>query len=487
MTSAAAPRVVVVGGGVTGLAAAYHVLRLVPSARLTLLESSGRLGGCIATEESNGFLIDAGPDSFLRTKPDGISLCRELGIDGEFISTRPEARHVYIAHRGALELMPAGMVLAVPTRVGPMLKTPILSLPAKLRVLGDIGIGLGWRKSDRPIEDESIAAFLTRHFGQEATSRIGGPLLGGLYAGEIDELSIRATFPQLVELEEKHGSVILGLFAQHRKRTAPEGRAGLGELWRWLRRDPELAPSPFVSLRGGMQGLVSALAARLPPDSVHLNEPVTSLTQTGSEARWRVATERQRYDADAVVLTVPANAAARLLSKGRLRDELAQIRYVSTAAVFFALDRTRVQDPLAGSGFIVPPGEGEILAATWISSKWDGRAPEGSVLLRAFIGESRGAPNLESASDAELVAFARAGLERLMGPLGPALFERVFRYVRNRPQPSVGHKARLRRIEGELEFLPGLYVAGAAYDGVGIPDCVRQARAAAERLSQALP
>jgi len=188
-----------------------------------------------------------------------------------------------------------------------------------------------------------------------------------------------------------------------------------------------------------------------------------------------------------VVLTLPANAAARLLSKGRLRDELAQIQYASTAAVFFALDRTRVHDPLAGSGFIVPPGEGEILAATWVSSKWDGRAPEGSVLLRAFIGESRGAPNLESASDAELAAFARAGLERLMGPLGPARFERVFRYVRNRPQPSVGHKARLRRIEGELEFLPGLYVAGAAYDGVGIPDCVRQARAAAERLSQALP
>lgn len=489
MNAAARPHVVVVGAGVTGLATAYRLSRARPDVEVTVLEADARAGGCISTEQRDGFLLDAGPDSFLRTKPEAIELCRELGLENEFITTRPEARNVYVAHRGALELMPAGMVLAVPTRLGPMLKTPLLSLPAKLRVLGDLAFA--WRPppSRADDEDESIDSFLARHFGVEATRAIGGPLLGGLYAGDIGDLSIRATFPQLVELERRHGSVIFGLFAAERRRLGENGaaRPSFGELWRWLRRNPEQAQSPFVSLRGGMQQLIAALVAELPPGAIRFGERVTALTPNAASPRWTVTTERGRYDADGVVLTAPANVAARMLPEGPLRRELAAIRYLSTAAVFFALDRAAVSHPLTGSGFIVPPGEGDILAATWISSKWDGRAPGDAVLVRAFLGEARGAPPLARASDADLVAFARFGLERLMGPLGRARFERVFRYIDVRPQPTVGHAGRLRRIDAALADLPGLHLAGAAYHGVGIPDCVRQARTVAERLSEALP
>ena len=477
--------VVVVGGGVTGLTSAYAVASQRPELKLLLLEERERVGGNIRTERVEDFLIDAGPDSFLRTKPEGAALCRELGLESEFLSTRPEARSAYVVHHGKLERLPAGMVLAVPTRLGPMLSTPLLSLPAKLRVLGDVVL-----PASKQAHDESIGEFLARRFGKEAALRIGAPLLGGIYAGDVEELSVRATFPQLVDLEERYGSVIYGLFAAQRARArgqSPNGSVERGsrlrrarELVRWMRREAEHAPSPFLSLRSGLGTLVQSLEARLPPGAVRTQTPVRAIERDGD--RFVVRAEGgDVVRARGVLLCTPAHAAAAALPSGTLASVLGEIPYVSTATVFLAFSEHDISRELDGVGFIVPTGESQLLAGTWISSKWEARAPQGSVLLRAFIGGKKH-PHLLEQTDAELIELALRELSRLMGLLGEPRLARVYRYVNASPQPTVGHPARLERIRSELAAIPGLALAGAAYEGVGIPDCVRQARAAAQTV-----
>jgi protoporphyrinogen/coproporphyrinogen III oxidase len=473
----AAPHIVVVGGGVTGLTAAYHVAQAARGVRVTVLEARDRLGGNIVTERRDGFLLDGGPDAFLRTKPHAVQLIEELGLAGQLITT--SARKVYVAHHGQLEPMPGGMALAVPTRLGPMLKTPLLSWPGKLRMLGDLVLPRGRASSDR---DESIADFLSRRFGEEAVERLAGPLLGGIYAGNVRELSIQATFPQLVELEQRHGSLVRGLFAAQRARVGSSGGAPtLRDLLGWLRRQEEEAPSPFYSLRDGLGQLIEALAAALPEGCVRTRAPVRRLEREA--CGWAIELDgAEVIQADAVLLACPAHVATRLVPDEALSSELAAIPYVSTATVFLGLRLSGVSRDVDGVGFIVPRGEGKILAGTWVSSKWEGRAPDDGVLVRAFVGGARGEVDVSRAEDAELVELVRTEMERLMGPLGSPLFSRVFRYVDSNPQPVVGHPARLRRIAERLKRFPGLAVAGAPYDGVGIPDCVRQARDAAERL-----
>ncbi len=483
-------RVVVVGAGITGLAAAHFLKQRLPALDVVVLESRARAGGNIFTETQGGFVIDAGPDSFLRTKPHARRLCEELGIAGELMPPRAEARHVFVVQSGELVPMPGGMVLSVPTRLAPMVKTPLLSLPGKLRMLGDIFLPVGHGLRD-PDADESIADFVARRFGAEAAERIASPLLGGIYAGDVRRLSMRATFPQLAELEARYGSVILGLCAPNARlpegapRTLGERISRARQVFGWLRRDePPPAESPFLSFKTGMQRLVSRLAQELGA-GLRLATPVRALRPRAAAAGYELELDGELLTADAVLLATPAHAAARILPEGELARELAQIRYTSTATVFFAFDREGVQHSLYGSGFIVPKGEGDLMAATWISSKWDARAPEGSVLLRAFMGGSLG-EELLSRSDDELLEIARYELERLLGPLGSPLLRRVYRYERSNPLPEVGHPARLRRLAELIRELPRLELAGAAYDGVGIPDCVRQADGAAERLVRSL-
>ncbi len=469
-------RVVVIGGGITGLTAAYDLTRDA-NVEVTLLEAQSRIGGNIATHRQDGFLIDAGPDSFVRTKPEATQLIRELGLGDELVTTA--SRRVFIVQDGRLVLMPAGMALAIPTRIGPMLTTPLLSVEGKLRMLGDLVLPAGFGRTTE--REESIAAFVTRRFGAEAAEKIAGPLLGGIYAGDVDHLSIEATFPQLISVEQKHGSLIKGLFAAQQARhgqgpTRPGPRGWLDVL-RWLQRDETESPSPFFSLRNGMGTLLDALVERLPPDTIRLGAAVTGLAHDAG--RWHVRQAGSTITADAVVLAVPANVASRLVPNAALRSELAGIPYVSTATVFFAFDRDAVSHDLDGVGFIVPRGEGQIIAATWVSSKWEGRAPEGQVLMRAFVGGSRQDVDVEQTSEHHIVRVALDELRRLMGPLGDPRFTRVFKYVRTNSQPVVGHATRLERIGRLLAQLPGLYIANGAYEGVGIPDCVKQGRAAA--------
>lgn len=473
---------VVVGGGIAGLAAAYELSKNTHS--LLLFESRDRLGGNICTERVDGFLIDAGPDSFVRTKPDATELCRELGLEGQLITT--QARSVFIAHQGQLVPMPAGMALAVPTRLGPILGTPLLSLGGKLRLFSDL-----WRRSSPESEDETIGDFVARHFGAEAAERLAGPLLSGIYAGDVTALSIQATFPQLVQLERQHKSLIFGLFAAQRARdegtpqeALPSSRLGqFFSLLRWLRRSSGHAPSPFYSLKDGMQSLVDALAARLPDGVVRVGVPVTGLDRKSDGRRWTLwLGDGSSVTTDHIVLAAPAHVAARLVPDSTLAELLSGIVYLSTATVFVGLSRAEIRHPLEGVGFMVPHGQGRLLAGTWVSSKWAGRAGEGTALVRGFIGGAREADLVDRSSDEALVALTLEELNRWMGPLGTPRLTRVWRFPCSNPQPLVGHLSRMQRIRARLQALDGLYLAGAAYEGVGIPDCVRQGRNAARTV-----
>lgn len=459
--------VVVVGAGITGLTAAYVLGRGEPRPHITLVERRDRVGGNIETERREGFLLDGGPDSFLSTKREGAELCRELGLGDHLIVPRPEAKKVYMVHRGRLEPMPGGLALAIPTQIGPMLSTPLVSFPGKLRMLGDLV--LPRRHGDG---DESIEDFIARRFGREAARSLAAPLLGGIYAGDIGELSIRSTFPQLVEVEKKHGSLAKGLLALQLARQKQNGSGP---------KKGGDAPSPFMSLTGGMGELVAALLERIPAEALKLGRSALRVEPSGGAYRVRLDGD-EVLDADAVIFASPAHATAQMLPDPRITAELGAIPYLSTATVFFAFPRAGLERPLDGVGFVAPKGEAELIAGTWVSSKWDGRAPDDHVLMRAFLGGARAKVDVAKASDEQLASIAQRALEQLMGRLGTPTFTRIFRYIDANPQPIVGHAARMQRVEARLRELPGLYLAGAAYDGVGIPDCVRQARSVVERV-----
>ncbi|TKD13255.1 protoporphyrinogen oxidase [Polyangium fumosum] len=474
-----ARRVVVVGGGVTGLVVAYRLLSAQkgPRCEVTLLESRARLGGNIQTEREGGFVIDGGPDSFVAAKPFATDLCKELGLGERLIGTTPKNRRVYIPRRGALHTMPEGLVLAVPTRFLPFARTPLFSLPGKARMALDLVL------PQRPREkgDESIGSFLRRRLGAEALDVLGEPLLGGIYAGDVDLLSIRSTFPQLADLEDRYGSLIRGALAERRKKPATKGPP----------------PSPFHSLLGGMGELIEALARRIEKagGDIRVGAPVVSVERSsGAEAnappRWVVRYgardgQTESIEADDVVMAAPAHAAASALGEidAELGALLRGIPYVSTGTVVLAYARPDVPHPLDAVGMVIPKDERRrILAATFISSKWAGRAPQDAALVRVFVGGHRD-PGALASSDEALVSLAREELGSLLGIRAAPMLARVFRYEQANAQPIVGHAARVWRIRDIARRFPGLHFAGAAFDGVGIPDCVRQANEAAAAVA----
>ncbi|HET9958023.1 MAG TPA: protoporphyrinogen oxidase [Polyangiaceae bacterium] len=491
------PRVVVIGGGIAGVTAAYELRRRLPNVKLQLVEGRARLGGNVRTEQHGPYLVDAGPDAFVRTKPAALELVRELGLERELIEPTPTPRGVYVAHRGRLEPMPEGLMLGMPTRVAPLLQTPLLSLPGKLRMMAELTLPRGFGQHLRgPSSDESIAAFMARRFGSEAAERLVTPLLSGIYAGLPDQLSAQATFPQLCELEERFGSITFGLL-QLRARSAPGSDTTSSPRARRLSRfqavhrflrdsSPGSAESPFLSLRMGLGSLIDALAKTLEPGSLRLGESVEELGYDAPSREWVVRTSRATWRADAVICAAPAHVAARIVPRASLARELSAIGYESTATVFFGMAADSVPRPLDASGFIVPPGEGGVLAATWVSSKWSDRAAPGQVLVRAFLGGARRELNLDHSSDEYLIEIARYELERLMGPFSRVNYERVFRHTAANPQPGLLHRTRLAQIRDELRYLPGLSLIGAGYDGVSLPDCIRQARTAVAALSHQL-
>ena len=470
-------RVVVVGGGVTGLTVAYRILAAGHDANgakleVTVLEERPRLGGNIVTERSGGFVIDGGPDSFVVMRPQAKALCEDLGLGDRLIPTTKRNRRVFVAHSGGLVQMPEGLSLGVPTRVWPMVRTPLVSWLGKARMALDLVIPKGSTEGD-----ESIGHFMRRRLGNEAATQLAEPILGGIYVGNVDALSLRATFPQLLEQEQKYGSLIRGAIAQMAARARATGTT---------------TPSAFLSLLGGMGELIDTLASTIgrAGGTIRVGAPVAAITAGPEGAKSprflvRIAgDEAETIEADDVIVCTPAYAAADALDSldRPLSALLRQTPYISSATVVVAYRRADVPHALDATGLVVPKSEKRrVLAATFISSKWAGRAPADAVLLRVFVGGHRD-PGALALGDDGLVTLAREELGAFVGVRVKPMLARVFRYERANAQPSIGHTGRVKRARALAEAHPGLQFAGAAFDGVGIPDCVRQANDAAANV-----
>jgi oxygen-dependent protoporphyrinogen oxidase len=478
-------RIVIVGGGITGLAAAHAAVaranELALAVAVTVLEKSARLGGNLLTESDGGFLLDAGPDSWVTTKPQATALAHELGLGDALIGTNPATRRYYIAWGKRLHPVPEGLVLGVPTRFGPLVRTPLFSWPGKARMALEPLVPA--RRFDGDA-DESIARFAARRLGREAAERLVAPLLGGISAGDATDISVRASFPQLVAMEQTRGSLVLGMLAarKERARAAAKNNGAAGSTQRNRSVDDG---SAFASLRRGVGQLVGALADALRSQGVVVR-PSASVRALSRERSWVLDLEGgDHLEADAVLLAVPAHVAAVLLAPAdaELREGLGSIAYGSTATVFLGYRREEVAHPLDGVGFVVPRALGRpILAGTWVSSKWEGRAPEGHVLLRVFVGGPLG-EEVVARDDESLVRVARNELSALMGLDTEPTLARVFRFPQASAQMRVGHLARMRAVHERLAHAaPRLRVAGGGYDGVGIPDCIRQGQEAGRAL-----
>jgi protoporphyrinogen/coproporphyrinogen III oxidase len=463
-------RIVVVGGGIAGLAAANRLVELARDERrpldLVLLEATGRLGGTIRTERSEGFLLEAGADSFISEKPWALALAERVGA--RLRRTDDRFRRTYVVRRGRLRPLPEGFLLLAPTRAWPVLASGVFSWRGKLRLGLDLVLPRGSGAAD-----ESLGSFVRRRLGREALERVAQPLVGGIYTADPDRLSLAATMPRFLALEREHRSLILGL-----RRTARAGETAGASGARW---------SLFVTLAGGMEELVAALAARLPTGAVRLGSPVGGIVPAPDG--WRVhPRDGAPLHADGVVLAGPAPAMAALVSAvdPGLASQLGGVVYASSATVALAYPRAAVRHPLDGFGFVVPRVEGRaILACTFSSVKYPGRAPDGAVLLRVFVGGALQA-DLLARADEDLIRLAHDDVATLLGVAGDPVLARVWRHPGAMPQYDVGHLDRVAAIESRLEAFPSLALAGAAYRGVGIADCVRSGEAAAERLNSTL-
>jgi oxygen-dependent protoporphyrinogen oxidase len=466
-------RIVIVGGGITGLsaaaAAAARALEIDAPVSITLLEASSRLGGNIVTERVDGYVLDAGPDSWVASKPHATALAKSLGLGSAIIGTREHVRRYYVVWNGRLHAVPEGIVLGVPTRLGPLASTRLFTWGGKMRMALEPFVRTRRYQGD---EDESIADFASRRLGREAADRLVAPLLGGISAGDASELSVRAAFPQLVAMENDYGSLTRGMLAARRKRASA---------------DPEASKaSAFLSLESGMGALIDALAERVRASGVvvRMNVPARSIDR--SEGGYRVGVgEGESLVADAVLMAAPAHAIATLVGNvdAEAGGHVSTLAYGSTATVFLAYRRSGVRHPLDGVGFVVPRSLGRpILASTWVSSKWAHRAPEGHVLLRAFFGGVAG-QDLVGQDDAHLTALARRELGDLMGLEAEPLWSRVFRFQRASAQMRVGHLAMMRGLRERLrEAAPGVLVAGGGYGVTGIPDCIREGQKAGRAM-----
>ncbi|GAB4407724.1 MAG: protoporphyrinogen oxidase [Anaerolineae bacterium] len=461
--------VVVVGGGIAGLATAYYLQKLATAdavpLQITLVEREAHLGGKIATAIEDGFVVEGGPDSFITQKPWALQLCRELGLSDRLMGTNDAQRAVYVWRRGRLRKMPDGMLLVVPTRFLPFITSDVISWPGKLRMGLDLFIPP--RQDDA---DESLAAFIRRRLGQEALDVLAEPMMAGIHVSDAERLSLLATFPRYRDIERKYGSLTRGMIAARRARARATSASGNGHG----------RTTVFMTLRGGLQELVSAIEGALTA-SVITGQGVQAFARMADGYRLTLDDGRA-LDADAVVLATPAYVSATLLRplNAELADRLAAIRYVSTATVSLGFAAADLSHPLNGFGFVVPRQEPtRLLACTWTSTKFTHRARPGTVLLRAFVGGPR-REDLVALDDEALIALVREDLATIMGISATPILARVYRWPRGNPQYDVGHLERVAQIEALCP--PGLYLTGSAYRGVGLPDCIQQAQATAQRV-----
>ncbi len=467
--------ITIIGGGITGLAAAYYLQREAQTRglpiRYALVESGPRWGGKIITEREQGFTIEAGPDSFIVEKPAGLQLCHDVGLADALIPSNEQQKRVYVLRNGRMVPFPHGFLLTLPTEWGPFLASRLISPLGKLRMASDLFL-----PPRKDTGDESLGDFVRRRFGRECLDRLAGPLLGGIYVSDPDRLSMHATFPRLSAMEREHGSLI---------------RAARGA----RQRPPPSHPAPraagkamFNSLRSGMGSLVERIVRHLNGE-LRLNTPVARVSWQQGRPLIHVASG-DAWSSDAVLLANPAGHAAQLLtdSAPELSRQLSAIRYVSTATLTLAYRASDIppERPLDGFGVLIPEVEQRsIIALTWASTKFPHRAPDGLVLLRAFLGGYRNEA-LAHAPEDDLLGMVRRDLSSIMGIRAEPVLHKLYRWPHANPQYDVGHLDLVARIESEAARLPGLHLAGSSYRGVGIPDCIASARQAVARILASL-
>ena len=483
-------RIAIIGGGIAGLAAAFELeTSRAAGAEIdyTLYESRGQLGGSLASEIVNGAVLERGPDSFLTEKPAAIELCRELGLGDDLVPSNDAARKTYILVKNRMVALPDGLMFLVPTKLIPTALTPLFSLKTKIKM------GLELLHPPRPsgVEDEAVAALVERHFGAEAVDRLADPLLSGIYGGDATQLSARTVLPRLVEMEAEYGSLTRGMLAAHRKMRAKAKEAALkngkadgsAKVQANAQANGRPAPRPiFTTLRGGMQQLVDAIRARLNPRALRLSTPVSALRKT--ESGWTVEAGGRVDYYDAVIVCSQAWAAGVMLAPvdGALSEDLSAIPYSSSITVNLLYDEAKLGKLPDGFGFLVPASEGRsMLACTFVHRKFLGRTPPGKAVLRAFLGGMKNEALLAE-PDEVLVATVRRELNEILGITAEPEYTQVSRWRRAMAQYAVGHQARAKRVAERVAALPGLKLAGNAYDGIGIPDCIRLGRAAAREL-----
>ncbi|MFQ5433822.1 MAG: protoporphyrinogen oxidase [Anaerolineae bacterium] len=467
--------VAIIGGGVTGLSCAWHLQQQATEASLdvtyTLLESSDRWGGKIRTDTVDGyadtpFVVEGGPDSVLTQKPWAIQMARQMGLGERLWPTNDDRRQTFVVHKGKPMPLPDGVLLIVPTKIKPFALSPLISPLGKLRMGLDLFIP---PKTDG--EDETLADFMRRRLGAEALDKLAEPLLSGIYNADAEKQSLLATFPRFRDLEVKYGSLMKGMLASRKARPSPPKNGQKSSM--------------FTSFRNGMQELVDGILPHLQGD-LRLGTAVQSIQPL--ESGYHLTLQNgETLDVDAVVLAIPAFAAAELIKPFRPQaaEDLQGIRYVSTGTISLAYRREEIGHPLNGFGIVIPRSEKRCVnAITWSSTKFNNRAPDGFVLLRAFFGGSR-TPEMMTVGDDKLLATVCAELESLMGVNARPLFHKIYRWTKSNPQYDVGHLDRIERIEAAMPS--GLFVTGSPYRGVGVPDCVRQAQQTAVKIIQSLP
>ena len=459
-------RVAIIGGGISGLTTAFYLeqeRRRGAPVDFVVLESAPRFGGAIQTERVDGFVLEAGPDSFLSSKPWARELCDDLRLSSHLIGSRDSERKTYILLDGVLEPIPFGMQMMVPTKIGPVITSRLFSRSTKWAMLRE------YFSPPEPLpadDDESVASFVSRHFNSEVVDRLADPLLAGIYGGDASLLSARATLPQMVDSECRYQSLVRG--ALKMRKETPHSK------------EP---PPLFTSMKDGMQRIVEAITRQLPRETLRCACRVDALRTRGEG--WQITSAGVTEDFDQVILALPAHVCAKLMSEvrgaERVTEILGEFSYSSAVVVSLAYKCSEIALP-PGFGFLVPREEGKrMMACTFVHNKFENRVPEGAALLRVFLGGSRDAEILDL-GDNEIIEIVRRELRDILKLTGEPQLARVFKWHKSMAQYEVGHLLRVARLEMHLQRFPGLHLSGNAYHGIGIPDCVRMGRSAADAI-----